>query len=65
MVARKTQAENEVRAMNRREEEEQYSVQQRISQEEPAPSLLVQIVAAFAFIGFIVGLPTIIDRLGK
>ena len=64
MVARKTQAENEVRAMNQREEE-QYSVQQRISQEEPAPSRLVQIIVAFAFIGFIVGLPTIIDRLGK
>ncbi|MCK4388463.1 MAG: hypothetical protein KAW00_06785 [Dehalococcoidia bacterium] len=50
--------------MNQREEE-QYSVQQRISQEEPAPSRLVQIIVAFAFIGFIVGLPTIIDRLGK
>lgn len=47
------------------QEEEQYSVQQRIGQEEPAPSLLVQIVATVAFIGFIVGLPVMIDRLGK
>ena len=49
--------------MNRREEEEeQYPVQQRIGQAEPVPSLLVKIVATFAFIGFIVGLPTMIDR---
>lgn len=49
--------------MNRREDE-QHSIQQRIAQEQPAPSL-IQMIVVFAFIAFIVGLPTIIDRLGK
>ena len=50
--------------MNNREEE-QYSVQQRIGQEDQAPKPIVQILLVFAFIGFIVGLPAAIDRLGK
>jgi len=49
--------------MNNREEE--YPVQQRIGQEDQEPKPIVKILIAFAFIGFIVGLPTVIDRLGK
>jgi hypothetical protein len=48
-----------------RQEEEKYPVEQMVAQEQPAPSPLVQIIATFAFIGFIVALPTIIERLGK
>lgn len=50
--------------MNRREDD-QYSIEQRISQEEPEPGTLTQIIATLAFVGFIVALPTIIVRLSK
>jgi len=50
--------------LNRREEE-QYPIQQRIDQGQTKPSPLVQIIAAFAFIGFIIAIPTIVDKLGK
>lgn len=50
--------------MNEREEN-QYPSQPMISQEEPEPSRLKQFLLAFAFIGFIIALPTIIDKVGK
>jgi hypothetical protein len=50
--------------MNHREEE-QYKIQQRIAQEQPAPSTLAQVIATIVFISFIVGLPTIIEKLSK
>ena len=47
-----------------RQEEEQYSIEQRINQDEQ-PSTEYQVLMAFAFLGFIVGLPSMIDWLGK
>jgi len=48
--------------MNRREEG-QYPIEQRISQEEPVPGTLRQIIVALTFTGFIVLLPVMIERL--
>lgn len=52
-----------------RHEEDQYPGQQMaelmISQEQPKPRLLTQIIAFAVFMGFIILTPTIIDRLGK
>jgi hypothetical protein len=48
--------------MHQREENE-YPVQQKISQEQPSRGK--QIIAALAFIGFIIAIPTIVDRFGK
>lgn len=45
--------------------EEQYPVRQRVNQGQPQPSTALQVAAVFAFLGFLIGLPTIIDRLGK
>lgn len=49
--------------MNQREES-QYSIEQRINQDEQ-PSTGRQVVVAFAFLGVIVGLPSLIGWLGK
>jgi hypothetical protein len=50
--------------MNRQEDEE-YPIQQMVAQEQSAPSTLAQAIATIAFISFIVGLPTIIEKLSK
>jgi hypothetical protein len=47
------------------QEEAQYLSQERIGQDEPVPSPLVQTIIVLSFFGFIVALPTIIDRLSK
>jgi len=46
-------------------EERQYLNQQRIRQEQPAPKPWVQVVAALAFMVFIIAIPAIADKLGK
>lgn len=54
--------------MIQREEEEHPSQQVgglRISQEEPQPQLWKQVLIGFAFVGFIIATPAIIDKLGK
>jgi hypothetical protein len=50
--------------MNTREEE-QNSIGQRMAQDESQQSPVKQFLIALVFIGFIVGLPTIIGRLSK
>lgn len=44
-------------------EEEQYPIQQSISQEQP--SLGKQVLFALAFVAFIIAIPTIAERLGE
>jgi len=46
-------------------EEEQYPVQQGISQEEPPPSSGRQVLIGVVGITFLLGIPAIIDWLGK
>jgi hypothetical protein len=47
------------------QEEIQYLSQERIEQEEPVPSPLMQAIIILSFLGFIVALPTIIEKLSK
>jgi hypothetical protein len=49
----------------RQREEEQYPIQQRLGQEQPEPSTGKQIILVLAFLGFIIAIPTIAERLGK
>ena len=43
-------------------EEEQYETAERIGQQEQ-PSILGQVIALVLFFGFIIGLPTIVEKL--
>jgi hypothetical protein len=42
-----------------------YKEEQLISQEEPQPDRVLRAVLAIAFLGFIIALPTIVEKLGK
>jgi hypothetical protein len=46
-------------------QEEEYPVQKVITQEETPPSAAKQVIIALSFIGFLLGLPAIIEKLGK
>jgi hypothetical protein len=48
--------------MNRREEYE-YPVQRRVNQEQPSTGK--QVIFALAFLGFIIAIPTIAEKLRK